>query len=166
MKALKKIRMILLVLIISFPLFLFIILPIFIGPLLNNVNVAKIEKELSNTLLPQNTEIIEIGPYCGNRSGARNSVEIWAGILIHTELSEEEIIAFFDTNRFNDYQMVWHVPEDLTVEYPAPRDFIDRAFSYFNEHGDEFYTGAKKAVGYYIIGGFYKPFTQWDIRGH
>ena len=160
----KKICLLLLILIISIPVVLFGFF-VFIGPSLNDARSETIKRELSEISLPPSSEIVEIASYCGNTSGTGNHVEIWAGVLIHTDLPEEEIIEFFDVNTLSEYQMVWHIPEDLTFQYPGPIDYIDHAFSYSNEYGDLF-SGVKSVVGYYIVGGHYEAFTQWDIRGY
>jgi hypothetical protein len=143
---------------------IFIISHDFIGPMLNDVCAAKIEKELSLISLPPNTEIIEIASYCGNTNVIGNDPEIWVGMIIHTELSEEEINDFFAENEFNDYQMIWHVPEDLTMQYPAPKSYMDASFSFFDKHGHEFYAEGKRAIGYYMVSGYYDVFTKWDFR--
>ncbi|GLC78502.1 hypothetical protein LBYZC6_06160 [Lacrimispora brassicae] len=52
--------------------------------------------------------------------------------------------------------MFWLVPEDLTLQYPVPHDFIE--FRHFN--------GMSEAKGYYIIGGYYDAVAQHDIRGY
>lgn len=129
----------------------------FICPVINDARANKIEKELTGMPLPPNTTVLESDSFCGNTSGTGNHVEIWAGVLIYSTLSENEIRQFF-----TDYEIVWTVPKDLNEQYPTPRDFID--FSYFSEH--EFYNGQTQVKGYYIIGGYYEAATQHDIRGH
>lgn len=156
MSKLKRVFLILLIVILAIPILYYLSFAL-ICPAINDAKAGRIERELTDMPLPSNTEILETASFCGNTSGTGNHIEIWAGVLIYSSLSENEIHQFF-----SDYEMVWTVPKDLTEQYPAPRDFID--FSFFNGQG--FYSGQTQAVGYYIIGGYYEAVTQHDIRGH
>lgn len=149
MKRLKQILLTALVAVILVPIG-FIAFSLFIGPMLNDAFASSVEKELSSLKLPPETEIIETASYCGNTSGTGNHVEIWAGLLIRSDLKEEEIIEFY-----KDYQIVWAVPTDQNL-YPEPSDYMK--FSYLSRNGDR--------TGCYIIADYYNAVTQNDIRGH
>jgi hypothetical protein len=156
MGKLKKTFLILLIVILVIPVLYYLSFTL-ICPAINDARADRIERELAGMPLPSNTEVLETASFCGNTSGTGNHVEIWAGVLIYSTLSENEIHQFF-----SDYEMVWTVPKDLTEQYPEPRDFID--FSLFGKQ--EFYNGQTQVEGYYIIGGYYNAVTQHDHRGH
>jgi len=149
MKILKRILLAILAIVIIVPIG-FMAFFLFVGPALNDARASSIEKELSRIELPPETEIIETASYCGNTGGTGNHVEIWAGVLIRSELTEEEISQFF-----KDYEIVWAVPVDENL-YPEPRD--DMKFPYLSGNGER--------TGCYIIADYYKAVTQNDIRGH
>ena len=130
-----------------------------ICPAINDSRAAKIEKVFSGVTLTPQTELIETYSICLNSTGTGNHVEIWAGIVIKSELPEAELSQWAETIilPYTVYELeLWTVPEDLTSQYPEPRDFI--RFKHFN--------GMTEAKGYYIIGGYFDAVTQHDIRGH
>lgn len=96
--------------------------------------------------LPADTELIEVTSFVGNTSGTGNHVEIWAGILIHTNLDEDTVRGHFEG--FD----VLAVPDDLKKQ----PDYIH--FQSLNEN--------VAAHGYYVIGKYFDAFTQMDLRGH
>jgi len=149
MKVLKRVLFAALAVVIIIPVG-FLAFFLIIGPALNDARASSIEKELSRIKLPPETEIIETASYCGNTGSTGNHVEIWAGVLIRSELDEEEILEVF-----NDYEIVWAVPMDENY-YPEPRD--DMKFPYLSRNGER--------TGCYIIADYYKAVTQNDVRGH
>jgi len=149
MKVLKRILLVILAIVIMVPVG-FLVFFLIVGPALNDKRASSIEKELSCIELPPDTEIIETASFCGNTSGTGNHVEIWAGVLIRSELPEEKIIEFY-----KDYEIVWAVPVDENL-YPEPRDYMK--FPYLSRNGER--------TGCYIIADYYKAVTQNDIRGH
>lgn len=123
---------------------------LFIGPAFNDAKAVSIEKEFSENPLPPETETVETASYCGNTGGTGNHVEIWAGALIRSKLTTEEISQFY-----RDYEIVWAVPLDENI-YPEPRDYMK--FQYLSTNGNR--------ENCYIIAGHYTALTQCDIRGH
>lgn len=115
------------------------------GQILNDAKARQIEKDMSDMTLPADTELVEISSYVGNTSGTGNHIEIWAGILIHTDLDEDAVRGYFDGFT------VLAVPNDLKY-----LDYI--YFQSLNENDT--------ANGYYVIGKYYDAFTQMDLRGH
>ena len=114
------------------------------GQILNDLKARRIEKNLSGMTLPADTELIEVTSFVGN-TGNGNHVEIWAGILIHTDLDEDTLRGFFE-----DF-VVLTVPDDLKYLH----------FVTFQSLGEE-----NSAHGYYVVGTCYDAFTQTDLRGH
>lgn len=115
------------------------------GQILNDLKAQRIEKDMSNMALPANMELVEISSYVGNTSGTGNHIEIWAGILIHTDLDEDTVRGCFE-----DFTVLT-VPDDLKY-----LDYIQ--FQSLNENDT--------AHGYYVIGKYFDAFTQMDLRGH
>ena len=158
MKALKRVLVGIVVLIVA-AIVIYFISFVVICPAINDARANKIEKEFLDLSLPSQTEVIETFSICHNSSGTGNHVEIWAGFLIKSELPEAELSKWAETIKlpYAMYDpMFWKVPEDLSLQYPAPHDFIQ--FKHFN--------GMTEAKGYYIIGYYFDPVTQHDIRGH
>jgi hypothetical protein len=123
---------------------------LFGGALMNDFRASQIEKELSQVELPVDTELIEVTSFVGNTSGTGNHVEIWAGALLHSALSAEELRTYFDSH-FD----IFAVPHDLVGQYPYFKNFVD--FQALN--------GASNGDGYFVIGSYYDAFTQIDLRG-
>ena len=160
MKVRKRVMIGLLVAIIAVPI-LYYISYAAICPAINDARARKIEKEFSGVALPPQTEIVESYSFCGDTLGKGNHIEIWSGILIKSELQETELIQWAeDVKDSISYTILgfslWTVPEDLSSQYPQPRDFIQ--FEHFN--------GMNEAKGYYIVGSYFYPVTQFDIRGY
>lgn len=120
-----------------------------IGPALNDVKAAAIEKALLEIPLPPQTEMIETASYCGSTSHSGKPIEIWAGVLIRSKLLPEEIAQLYQ-----DYEIVWAVPRDESI-YPEPSEYMK--FHYLSANGDR--------ENCYIIAGHYTPVTQYDMRG-
>lgn len=136
-------RIIIYVFIISILLCLFYFF--FGGQILNDAKARQIEKNLSDMALPTDMELVEVSSYVGNTSGTGNHIEIWAGILIRTDLDEDTV-----RGRFDGFTVL-AVPNDLKY-----LDYIQ--FQSLNENDT--------ANGYYVIGKYYDAFTQMDLRGH
>lgn len=115
------------------------------GQILNDAKARQIEKDMSDMALPADMELVEVSSYVGNTSGTGNHIEIWAGILIRTDLDEDTVRGYFDGFT------VLAVPNDLKY-----LDYIQ--FQTLNENDT--------ANGYYVVGKYYDAFTQMDLRGH
>ncbi len=139
----RTFRIIIYIFIISILLCFFYFL--FGSRILNDIKAHRIEKDLSDMALPADTELLEVGSFVGNTSGTGNHIEIWAGILVHTDLDENTI-----RDCFKDFTVL-SVPDDLKY-----LDYIQ--FQSLNEK--------ETANGYYVIGKCFNAFTQMDLRGH
>lgn len=124
---------------------------LFVGAWMNDFRARRIERDLAGWELPADTELVEVTSFVGNTSGTGNHVEIWAGALIHSTLSEAELEAYFAGRA-----QVSAVPQDLVAHFPYNKDFMDF-------HALE---GVKQGDGYFVIGNYYEAFTQIDLRGH
>lgn len=122
---------------------------LFGGAICNDIKANHIKKSFYSLTMPADTKLVEVSAFVGNTSGTGNHTEIWAGMLIYSSLSEDDI-----HKCFSDYD-IYTVPADLTnMTYNQPympfKALKDKAF------GD----------GYYVISKYYDAFTQMDLRGH
>ena len=161
MKVRKRVMIWLLVTLIAIPI-LYYISYAAICPAINDARADSIEKEFINISMPAQTEIVESYSFCGAGVGTNiNSIGIWSGILIKSQLPETELTQWADGITASisytalDFSL-WTVPEDLSSQYPEPKDFIQ--FEHFN--------GMNEAKGYYIIGAYFYPVTQFDSRAY
>jgi hypothetical protein len=126
------------------------ILPWFIFPVLNDIKAAKLKNTLQSNPLPQNTKIIDVVSGCGNTGGTGDHTEIWAAILIKTELSEEEIYEFYGKKVFK--------VSDEDKETFIMR-LLDKEFACLKE--------ISNYDGYYIIECIGDPVSSFfDFRGN
>lgn len=131
---------------------LIIIIVLFIiFPMLNNIKAGSLAHKWSKSLsVPNNIEIIEIIHGCGNTTGTGNHVEIWAAILIKTDLSSIEIKNYFGDEIFDvdKCNTQTHTMTILNKEFKILNDIT--------EHD-----------GYYIVEKIEdSSFSIFDLRGH
>ena len=156
-KTYKRILIALLI-IIAIPISIFISTAT-IGPATNNAKAKSIANKLEQLALPPGFELIESSFFCGNTTGTSNHVEIWAGVLIYSELPEDEVHQFYEKELINhlDFDPLFvPVPEDSSSYYPKMRSFM--SFTHLDD--------ISSVKGYYIIGGYFDAVTQCDLRGH
>ena len=120
------------------------------GALCNDLRAWRIEKGYASMELPDRTELAETASYVGNTAGTGNLTEIWAGMLVYSELPKEELEAYFPGDT------VWEVPADLEKLPPYQRNFMDF----------EVLDGEDPGKGYFVVSHFYNAFSQFDLRGH
>ena len=137
---------------------LVLIVVIFVGfvlsiPLVNNSSAKKIEKQLVEIDLPDNTEIIESLSKAGKLVGNGNGMQYFGAVLIRSEKTLDELSAYYSQKYMN---MI--VEEQKTQEIQCI------------EHGKiSFKTHISDAEDYYIVylfGAGISPFSELDIRGH
>lgn len=134
------------------------------GAICNDIKASRIEKEYAVMELPEKTRRISTVSYVGNTSGAGNLTEIWAGMVIYSELSAEELEEFFD-----GYYVV-ELP--VGIEKTDWVDWLDYAaeLSPITEMlREKLFSALKEPIsseGYFVINKYYDAFTQQDLRGH
>ncbi|MDR3277268.1 MAG: hypothetical protein LBT12_00720 [Oscillospiraceae bacterium] len=140
---------------------------LFVAPAMNSRRAAQIKDMLGEIALPPETELIEAAVWCGNTSGTGNHVEIWAGVLIHSALPEEEVDAFCNPlpdpkTGYNLYTEVWTVSELLASaqRYLSPIGSMVELAALFDRYGEIFTE--ENADGHYLIYGYYSAVTQWE----
>ncbi len=122
-----------------------------ICPVLNNIKADKLAATWAeNIVLPDNTEIIEVISGCGNTSGTGNHTEVWAGILIKSDMSPEKVMAFWDSNIL--------VVDENNIRTHAMY-LLNEEFKYFDT--------ASQYEGFYIIEKTGEAVSSgFDLRGH
>ena len=124
-------------------------------PLINNQTAYKVEKELCETSLPEKTELIESISRAGKLTGNGNGMQYFGAILIRSDLSLEELDAYYSGYRSNEWECLVETQEGKTIEV------ID--------HGTLQFSEEIKDSGCYIVyswGSGNSLLDELDIRGH
>ena len=124
-------------------------------PLKNNHTAYKVEKALCEIPLPEETELIESLSQAGKLTGNGNGMQYFGAILIRSELSLEELDAYYSDYTSNEWEYLVETQEGQPIE------MID--------HGTLQFTEEIKGSGYYIVyswGSGNSLLEELDIRGH
>ena len=124
-------------------------------PLINNQTAYKVEKELCETSLPEKTELIESLSQAGKLTGNGNGMQYFGAILIRSDLSLEELDAYYSGYRSNEWECLVETQEGKTIEV------ID--------HGTLQFSEEIKDSGCYIVyswGNGNSLLEESNIRGH
>ena len=124
-------------------------------PLINNHTAYKVEKALCEIPLPEETELIESLSQAGKLTGNGNGMQYFGAILIRSELSLEELDAYYSDYRSNEWEYLVETQEGKPIEV------ID--------HGTLQFTEEIKDSGYYIVyswGSGDSLLQELDMRGH
>ena len=124
-------------------------------PLINNHTAYKVEKALCEIPLPEETELIESLSQAGKLTGNGNGMQYFGAILIKSELSLEELDAYYSEYRSNEWEYLVEVQEGQSIEV------ID--------HGGLQFSEEIKGSGYYIVyswGSGDSLLQELDMRGH
>ena len=124
-------------------------------PLINNHTAYKVEKTLCEIPLPEKTELIESLSQAGKLTGNGNGMQYFGAILIRSELSLEELDAYYSDYRSNEWEYLVETQERQSIEV------ID--------HGTLQFTEEIKDSGYDIVyswGSGNSLLEELDIRGH
>ena len=122
---------------------------------INNNIAYKVEKELCETPLQENTELIESISRAGKLTGNGNGMQYFGAILIRSDLSLEELDAYYSGYRSNEWECLVETQEGQSIEV------IDHETLQFSEE--------IKDSGYYILyswGSGNSLLEELDIRGH
>ena len=124
-------------------------------PLINNHTAYKVEKALCEIPLPEETELIESLSQAGKLTGNGNGMQYFGAILIRSDLSLEELDAYYSGYRSNEWECLVETQEGQSIEV------IDHETLQFSEE--------IKDSGYYILyswGSGNSLLEELDIRGH
>ena len=122
---------------------------------INNNIAYKVEKELCETPLPEKTELIESISRAGKLTGNGNGMQYFGPILIRSDLSLEELDAYYSGYRSNEWECLVETQEGQSIEV------ID--------HGTLQFSEEIKDSGYYIVyswGSGNSLLEELDMRGH
>ena len=122
---------------------------------INNNIAYKVEKELCETPLLEKTELIESISRAGKLTGNGNGMQYFGAILIRSDLSLEELDAYYSGYRSNEWECLVETQEGQSIEV------IDHETLQFSEE--------IKDSGYYILyswGSGNSLLEELDIRGH
>ena len=122
-------------------------------PLINNHTAYKVEKALCEIPLPEETELIESLSQAGKLTG--NGMQYFGAILIRSELSLEELDAYYSDYRRNEWEYLVEIQKGQSIEV------ID--------HGGLQFSKEIKGSGYYIVyswGSGDSLLQELDMRGH
>ena len=122
---------------------------------INNNIAYKVEKELCETPLPEKTELIESISRAGKLTGNGNGMQYFGAILIRSDLSLEELDAYYSGYRSNEWECLVKIQEGQSIEV------ID--------HGGLQFSEEIKGSGYYIVYSWESEnslLKELDIRGH
>ena len=108
----KLLVVIIFIVVISISLFVVVI------PLANNYYAKQVEKELRETPLPENTEIIDSVSLAGKLVGNGNGVQYFGAILLKSKLSLNDLEDYYSVYQKNEWSYVVEPQENqiITVE--------------------------------------------------
>ena len=124
-------------------------------PVYNNYCAYNVEKMLCETPLPEQTELIEAISKAGKLTGNGNGMQYFGAILIKSELSLEELDAYYSRYRSNEWEYLVDIQEGQEIEV------VDHSTLQFAEQIE--------SKGYYIVyswGDGNSLLKEIDIRGH
>ena len=124
-------------------------------PLINNHTAYKVEKTLCEIPLPEETELIESLSQAGKLTGNGNGMQYFGAILIRSDLSLEELDAYYSGYRSNEWECLVEIQEGQSI------DVIDHEILNFGKEIND--------AGYYIVYSWESEnslLKELDIRGH
>lgn len=142
---------------ISLIMFLLIGVPLFIN-IQNNIIADNMKKELLNTKLPNNTNIVDSISVAGKLTGNGNGMQYFGAILLKTDLSKEELEEHYNQYRNDKYSFLVSKQNTNKVEMIEHGSY---KFEKYNENDKE---------KYFIIYSWGSPkndfLMELDLRGH
>lgn len=123
--------------------------------IVNDYTAKQVEKDLRELPLPEKTGFVESISKAGKLTGNGNGMQYFGAILIKSELSIEELEAFYSDYRNNEWECIVEIQEGQSI------GVIDHESLQFSEIIDD--------RGYYIVyswGSGIKMLEEIDIRGH
>ena len=122
-------------------------------PLVNDLSAGQVERSLVEIIPPENTQIVESLSKAGKLVGNGNGMQYFGAILIKSELTQEELAAYYS-----------QIHADIVVKEQKTQEIA------FIEHEQlSFATQITDTENYYIVyrfGDGIALFEQLDLRGH
>lgn len=151
-KLLKTLAILLIILLIGIPISI---------PIMNDYCAHKVAKQLKNTPLPENTELLESVSMAGKLAGNGNGMDYLGIILIKSNLSIDELEEYYSKYRKDEWEYL------VEVQKGQEPDMIDhtQGLKFSKKVGDK---------GYYVVYSwgdgpkslFMKSLMESDLRGH
>lgn len=155
MKAIRRIFIILLIVIIALPIISYVGIVI-----TNNYIADTIEKNLVSYELPANTELIDSISAAGKFTGNGNGMQYMGAILVDSDLSLEELTEYysskFDYIKVNEQETV-KLDSIQNVSFNADMDLGEKSYYSIICWDDD-----RKET----FGNFISELLDFDIRGH
>lgn len=127
-------------------------------PVVNNAIALGVENDLKDLPLPENTELVESVSKAGKLVGNGNGMQYFGAILIKSDLSLEELDAYYQEYRTGQF--------DCLISGQLDHNILAV------EHGDLTFRHDEYGVGYYIVytwgsaPDWLKAWLDTDLRGH
>ncbi len=127
-------------------------------PIINNGIALGVEKDLKAIPLPQKTELVESISKAGKLTGNGNGMQYFGAILIKSDLSLEELVAYYQTYRIGQY--------DCLIASQVDNEILAV------QHGNLAFRHTEYGVGYYIVytwgsaPDWIRDWLDTDMRGH
>ena len=127
-------------------------------PVANNAIALGVENDLKSIPLPEKTELVESTSKAGKLVGNGNGMQYFGAILIKSDLSPEELDAYYQVYRTGQF--------DCLVEAQLSSDILPL------EGGDLAFQHTEYGVGYYIVytwgdaPDWLETWLDTDLRGH
>ena len=127
-------------------------------PIANNAIALGVENDLKDIPLPENTALVESTSKAGKMVGNGNGMQYFGAILLKSDLSLEELDAYYQTYRSGSF--------DCLIAEQVSNDIL------VVEHGDLAFRHDEYGVGYYIVytwgsaPDWARDWLDTDLRGH
>ncbi len=143
-------------------IFILIILFILIGTLIyitvyNDMVAKRVENELKDAELPNNTERVDSISVAGKLTGNGNGMQYFGAILIKTELTKEELEDYYKQYRKNEWDFLVSKVKSSEIDKIEHGSY---KFEKYNENDKDKYFmiyswGISKGI-----------WSDFDLRGH
>ncbi|MCH5185564.1 MAG: hypothetical protein J1F64_05495 [Oscillospiraceae bacterium] len=123
-------------------------------PVINNVIAHKTAEKIKDIELPDKTRYVELFSKAGKLTGNGNGMQYIGGILIKSELSQEDLQAYYSRYAEKEYECIVEKQTDKNIR------FIEHGTVSFDTDikGDDYYTVYSWGEGNFVLG--------LDLRAH
>lgn len=129
----------------------------------NDIIANKPEKELLNFILPEKTQLVESNSVAGKLYGNGNGMQYIGQLLVTTELTEEEIYAYYSA--LDEWIVIKKQDSPVISEY-FPKDKFKNFDSTKNNYMVELVRYNPGTYDTYLSENFFWKMLDFDIRAH
>lgn len=123
----------------------------------NDMIAKRVENELKETELPNNTEIVDSISAAGKLTGNGNGMQYFGAILIKTKLTKEELEDYYKQYKKNEWDFLVSKVKSSDIDKIEHGSY---RFEKYNENDKEKYF---MIYSWGISRGF---LNDWDLRAH